>query len=65
MTSDDKNWLKFYAVALFIALIIVLLNGCVYHHEIVKEGGELIKEKKHIGFPEFSDGKEINLIKVN
>ena len=53
---------KFTAVAL-ILLVSAGLSGCVYHTETIKPDGTL--DKVHIGFPEFSEGKEINLIKVN
>tara|TARA_R110001606_G_scaffold396025_1_gene569379 strand:+ start:2501 stop:2680 length:180 start_codon:yes stop_codon:yes gene_type:complete len=54
-----------YALGLVIIILVLAFSciGCVYHREIQLHDGRM--EKIHIGFPEFSDGKEINLIKVN
>lgn len=58
-----KEWI--YAIIMSIAVLFIAfwLVGCVYHTESVSADGTKIKT--HIGFPEFSEGKEINIVKVN
>ena len=50
-------------VLLLAIILVVMCSGCVYHSETTKENGE--HEVLHVGFPQFSDDKEINIIKVN
>ncbi|MAF25302.1 hypothetical protein CL634_06970 [bacterium] len=57
---------EFFSALGLVLLILVLAFsciGCVYHKEIQLNDGRM--EKIHIGFPEFSEGKEISIIKVN
>ena len=60
MASTEEGHLTF-VIILLIAIMISLCSGCVYHKEITKADGS--KEELHIGFPQFSDGKDISLIK--
>ena len=50
---------------ILITILLFLMSGCVVKfHDIEKPNGE--KEKiRHFGFPDFSEDKTINLIKVN
>ena len=60
MASADEGHLTFIII-LLIAVLIAMCSGCAYHHEIIKADGS--KEITHIGFPEFSEDKEISLIR--
>ncbi len=60
MASTEEGHLAF-VIILLIAIMIAMCSGCVYHKEIEKVDGA--KETLHIGFPQFSDDKDISLIK--
>lgn len=56
MKMDD---LKVLFIIVVMILIIVFSSGCAYHSEVKADGSTIL----HIGFNEFSEGKEFSIVK--